>query len=98
MTSGAALGNLLILALPVLLIVFLVMTQRRRQREAAQIQRSLAVGDDVCTTSGLFGKIVELDDTVATLEVSPGTRLRFDRRAIGIKQNTTPQTPTGAGE
>ncbi len=97
MTSGA-LGNLLILALPVLLIAFLVMTQRRRQREAAQIQRSLAVGDDVCTTSGLFGKIVELDDTVATLEVSPGTRLRFDRRAIGIKQNTTPQTPTGAGE
>lgn len=97
MTSGA-LGNLLILALPLLLIAFLVMTQRRRQRETAQLQSTLAVGDDVCTTSGLFGKIVELDDKVATLEVSPGTRLRFDRRAIGIKQNPMPTSPSGAGE
>ncbi|HET7276727.1 MAG TPA: preprotein translocase subunit YajC [Dermatophilaceae bacterium] len=96
--TGAALGNLLILALPLLLIAFLVMTQRRRQRATAELQSALAVGDEVCTTSGLFGKIVELDDKVATLEVSPGTRLRFDRRAIGIKQNLTPPSPSGAGE
>ena len=35
MSQGAGLGNLLIFALPVLLIVFMFMTQRRRQREVA---------------------------------------------------------------
>jgi preprotein translocase subunit YajC len=97
MTSGA-LANLVFFGLPILLIGFLVLTQRRRQRDIAQLQGSLAVGDEVRTTSGLFGRIVELDDTVATLEVAQGVRLRFDRRAIGIKQTPTSDTPSGAGE
>jgi preprotein translocase subunit YajC len=97
MTSGG-LGSLLILALPLLLIVFMVRTQRRQQRAVAQLQSTLQVGDDVSTTSGLLGRIVELDDTVATLEVAPGVLLRFDRRAIGAKRALAPETPTGAGE
>ena len=73
MTQGAGLGNLLIFALPVLLIIFMFMTQRRRQREARAIQSSLSIGDDVCTTSGLFGRITALDEVMATLEIARGT-------------------------
>ena len=72
MPQGAGLGNLLIFALPVLLIIFMFMTQRRRQREAQAVQSSLSIGDEVTTTSGLLGRIVALDDRIATLEVSPG--------------------------
>ena len=43
------------------------------------------MGDDVVTTSGLYGRVAALDDTVATLEVAAGVRLRFDRRAIGAQ-------------
>jgi preprotein translocase subunit YajC len=82
MTQGAGLGNLLIFALPVLLIIFMFVTQRRRQREAQAVQRSLGIGDEVTTTSGLLGRIVALDDRIATLEVSPGVQVRFDRRAL----------------
>jgi preprotein translocase subunit YajC len=82
-SSGAGLGNLLIFALPILLIVFMFMTQRRRQREVQTLQSNLKVGDEVTTTSGLLGRITVLDDTVVTLEVSPGVHVRFDRRAIG---------------
>ena len=82
MPQGAGLGNLLIFALPVLLIVFMFMTQRRRQREVKAVQSSLNVGDEVTTTSGLLGRIVALDERIATLEVSPGVRgpLRPSRR------------------
>lgn len=79
-------GNLLILALPLLLLAFMMLTQRRRQREVQDLQGSIAVGDRVVTTSGLYGTIRELDDTMARLEVSPDVLVTFDRRAIGSKE------------
>jgi preprotein translocase subunit YajC len=85
MSNGGSAASLLIFLLPVLLIVFMVFSQRRRQREVQNLQAGLAVGDEVCTTSGLFGTIKALDDAVVTLEVSPGVTVRFDRRAIGTK-------------
>ncbi len=92
MSQGAGLGNLLIFALPVLLIIFMFMTQRRRQREVKAVQSSLTIGDEVTTTSGLLGRIVALDERIATLEVSPGVRVRFDRRALaGPAPTAVPQ-------
>ena len=92
MSQGAGLGNLLIFALPVLLIVFMFMTQRRRQREVKAVQSSLTIGDEVTTTSGLLGRIVALDERIATLEVSPGVQVRFDRRALaGPAPTAAPQ-------
>jgi len=64
-SSGSA--NLLIFALPVLLIGFMFITQRRRQKETQRLQSSLGVGDQVTTTSGLLGRITALDDEIATL-------------------------------
>jgi preprotein translocase subunit YajC len=80
-TSGGS-ANLLIFALPVLLIGFMFVTQRRRQKETQRLQSTLGVGDEVTTTSGLLGRITVLDDQIATLEVSPGVSVRFNRRAI----------------
>lgn len=80
-TSGGS-ANLLIFALPVLLIGFMFITQRRRQKETQRLQSTLGVGDEVTTTSGLLGRIIALDDDIATLEVSPGVSIRFNRRAI----------------
>jgi preprotein translocase subunit YajC len=80
--SGGASTSLLIYALPVLLIGFMFITQRRRSKEAQRVQSTLQPGDEVMTTSGLLGRLTALDDQVATLEVSPGVRIRFNRRAI----------------
>ena len=103
-SSGAGLGNLLIFALPILLIVFMFMSQRRRQRAVQDLQSKLSVGDEVSTTSGLLGRVSAIDDTVVTLEVSPGVLVRFDRRAIGgpapasagapAQEPAAPGTPT----
>jgi preprotein translocase subunit YajC len=81
-SSSSGSGNLLIFALPVLLIAWMVYTQRRRSKAAQQLQSTLGVGDEVTTTSGMFGRITALEDNVATLEVSPGVSVRFNRRAI----------------
>lgn len=94
--SSSSGSSLLIFALPVLLIVWMFYTQRRRARETQALQSSLGVGDEVTTTSGLLGRITALDDTIATLEVSPGVSIRFNRRAIAGPVPTASGTPTSS--
>jgi preprotein translocase subunit YajC len=86
MFSGSSgLGYLLILLLPFLLLVFIIVSQRRRAQQIQALQGSLAVGEEIVTTSGLYGTIVELDAAVVTLDAGNGTTLRFDRRAVGMR-------------
>ena len=81
-------SSLIGLALPVLLIVgfyfLLIRPQRNRQRAQQALVASLEVGDDVMTTGGIFGTIVEIDDDegTVTVEIAPGTRIRMLRQGI----------------
>jgi preprotein translocase subunit YajC len=81
--EGSARVDWIIFALPVLLLVLMFSSQRKRQRSVQQLQASLQPGQQVVTTSGLFARIVQIDDAVAVLEIGPGLRVRWDRRAIG---------------
>ncbi len=92
-TSSSSSGSLLIFAPLLLLVAWMFFTQRRRGRENQRLQSSLGVGDEVMTTSGLIGTITALDDIVATLEVSPGVSIRFNRRAIAGPAPTTSGSP-----
>lgn len=89
-TSGGGSGTLLLFALPLLLLAYLFWSQRSRQRRVASMQAELQVGDEVMTSTGLYGRIVDLDEQVVILEAAPGVQLRWDRRAI-----VRPQQPTG---
>lgn len=60
----------------------LFMPQRKRQKALQKLQNELKIGDSVYTTSGIVGKIVELDTATVTLQVSPGTRIPFLRNAV----------------
>lgn len=72
----------LIFLIPILLIVWLFLTQRKRQQQMRNAQEQIQVGEEVSTTSGMLGTLVDLNDEEGTIEVSPGMRVRFVRRAI----------------
>ena len=86
MQTGPVAGSYVILALPLLLLLWLMMSQRRRARAVQDFQSALVVGDAIVTTSGLYGRVVALDGDVATVELGPGVVVRLDRRAIGAKE------------
>ncbi len=93
-------GTLSVVLLPLLLLLFvgfMFWSQRKRARAIQDIQAGLTVGDEVCTTSGLFGRITDLDDLVVTLEIAAGTRVRFDRRAVATKVDRSASGPTLSG-
>ncbi len=87
--SEPASGSSLVgLALPVLMIVgfyfLLIRPQRNRQKAQQALLSTLEVGDEVMTTGGIFGTIVEIDDDegVLTVEIAPGTRVRMLRAGV----------------
>jgi preprotein translocase subunit YajC len=93
-SSGSA--GLLIYALPLLLIGFMFYSSRRRVKESQRVQSALTIGDEIMTTSGMFGRITALEEQIATLEVSPGVNIRVNRRAIaGPAPDAAPSPDAG---
>lgn len=94
--NGNGSTSLIILLLPVLLIGWLFWTQSRRQKQMRAFSSALNVGDQVVTSSGIFGTVRHLDDSSAWLEVADGVTIRVDRRAVAMKQ-AEGTTATGPG-
>ena len=84
--------SLLIFALPLLLLGWLFFTQNKRMKQMRNFSSSLAVGDRIVTSSGIYGVVTHLDDSTAWLEIAEGTIIRVDRRAIAMQQADTAAT------
>ena len=73
-----------LLLMGVIFYFLLIRPQNQRRRAQMQMQSELAVGDEVVTTAGIYGTVTEIDDDygIITLEVAPGTEMRFSRAAV----------------
>jgi preprotein translocase subunit YajC len=75
------------LLLPVLLIVvfyfLLIRPQQKKQKEHRQMIDALAAGDEVVTGGGILGKVTEVGDQFATVEVANGVQLKIQKHTIG---------------
>jgi preprotein translocase subunit YajC len=62
----------------------LIRPQRNRQRQQQALLSALEVGDEVMTSGGIFGTIIEIDEDegVLIVEIAPGTRVRMMRQGI----------------
>jgi preprotein translocase subunit YajC len=87
--ANAASPNALVTFLPLLLmgVIFyflLIRPQNQRRRAQLEMQSGLEVGDEVVTTSGIYGTITDIDDEygIVTVEVAPNTEVRFARAAV----------------
>lgn len=63
----------------------LIRPQQRQAKETRQLMASLAVGDEVVTTSGIHGFINSLEDNIVWLEVAGDVELKMSRTAIAGK-------------
>ena len=69
---------------------------RPRQQKMRQQQRTtkqLAVGDEVVSAGGIYGRLVAIDTDVAEVEVAPGVVLTFLRRAVNPRPDAAPAGP-----
>jgi preprotein translocase subunit YajC len=81
-------GSLAALALPLLMLVgfyfLLIRPQRNKQRAQQAMLSALEVGDDVMTSGGIFGTVIDIDEDegVVTVEIAPGTQVKMLRQGI----------------
>ena len=65
--------------------LLLIRPAQRRQRDLRRMQSSLAVGDDVMLSSGIYGVLRSLDDERVRVELAPGVVVEVARGAVGQK-------------
>jgi len=85
--GGAAILQLgILLLIPFGMYFFMIRPQRRRMREQQELQRSIQVGDEVVTTSGLYGRISGEDgEHRFWMEIDDDVQIRIARAAVQAK-------------
>lgn len=75
--------------LPLVFIVLLFVVMNRQQRKRAQavtaLQNSIATGDEVVTTSGIYGVVRAMADDLVQLEIADQVVVRIAKGAIARK-------------
>ncbi len=76
--------------------LLIVLPQRRQMQAADAMQARLQVGEEIVTTSGIYGHIRSLGADTIELEIAPSVVVTIARRAVGrIAADLTP-TPQAA--
>jgi preprotein translocase subunit YajC len=72
----------ILLAIPAVMYFVLIRPQKRRQREAADMMKAIGVGDEVVTTSGIYGFVTAVEDDKFWLEIDENVQIRIAKAAI----------------
>ena len=74
---GSPLGMLPLLGVFFVIFWFMILRPQQKQQKAQEkFLAELKKGDDVVTTGGMIGKIVQVSGKVITLEVAPSVKVR----------------------
>lgn len=79
-----------IIALVAIFYFLAIRPSRKRDKELKEMQASIQVGDDVMTSSGFYGKVVEMNDQVVTVEFGTNRGVRIPIKKSEILGNKAP--------
>ena len=91
--------------LPIYIIIFValiyfvgVRPQQKRRKEVEELSRSLRPGDEIVTTSGIYGVVSEIEDGgTLILQVAEDVDIRISAQSVARKA-TTDAEPAAAAE
>ncbi len=87
-------GLILPIGFLVIMYLFLIRPQKKKEKEIKAMRENLNVGDEIITIGGIYGKVLIVKEDKITLEVgSAKTRLELTRWSVGsvIKSKATNQ-------
>lgn len=81
--QGSSLPSFLMLGALLLVFYFLLIRpQMKRTKEQRELISSLEKGDEVMTSSGIYGKISKIDDSTVMLTIANGIDIKVQKQAI----------------
>lgn len=86
-TDGSGLMQMLpFVAMLGVLYFFMIRPQMKRQKKEKQFRTEIKKGAQVVTTSGIHGRIAEVNDKNNTVIIETGAgKIRFERAAISME-------------
>lgn len=92
--GGTGTMNMLIpiVLMVVIMYVFMIRPQQKKQKEIAKFRAGLAVGDKVITAGGIHGKIKDIKETAIVIEIADNVRITVDRNSIYASSADAQQT------
>ena len=79
-------GNILLFGFLFLFIYFVMIRPNKRARaEHQRMVESVEPGDEIMTTTGIFGTVKSVGDEEVSVEIAPGTNVRMVKRAIATR-------------
>jgi preprotein translocase subunit YajC len=81
--SGSGLSQILMLVVFVAIFYFmLIRPQQKRAKETRVMLDKLASGDEVVTSGGIIGRVHDLQDSIVTLDIADGVRIKVQKAAV----------------
>ncbi len=89
-TETATKSDTILSMLPLVLIFaamyfLLLRPQRKRQKETARLQSSIAEGDEVIMNSGIYGFVSAVEDDLLWIEIAEKVEVRVTKGSIARK-------------
>ena len=81
--QGGMSSIIMLVAIFAIMYFFMIRPQQKRQKEIQTFRNNLAVGSDVVTAGGIYGKVkrVEADNTLM-VEIANGVTIKVDRNSV----------------
>ncbi|MEQ6122729.1 preprotein translocase subunit YajC [Pseudotenacibaculum sp. MALMAid0570] len=82
------------LAIIIVFYFFMILPQSRKRKKEKKFREELKRGSKVITSSGIHGKIVDMNDTDGTVTIETGAgKIKFEREAISVELSKKYNTP-----
>lgn len=83
-SPGGGFAPLIMMVVFIAIFYFLLIRpQQKKAKDHQAMVSRLSSGDEVVTTGGILGKIVEVGESFITLEIADGVRIKVQKFQIG---------------
>ncbi len=70
---------------------FMIRPQVQKQKEQTKFLDEIEKGDEVVTTSGIYGRVNKIEGNIVTIQVDTKTFIRFAKGAISKEMTEQPE-------
>ena len=80
--GGGYEGIIMLVIMFAIFYFLLIRPQSKTAKAHKELVAALSLGDDVVTAGGLHGKVAGLQETVVTVEIATGVKVKINRSSI----------------
>jgi len=82
-TPGGGIGTwIMLIAVFAVMWLFMIRPQRKQQKQIAEMRSNLKKGDKIVTAGGIYGTIIEVQETSVLIKVDGDVKLRIDKNCV----------------